>query len=86
MGIGNGYINKEIIEIVEKIIGKKIKVEVGVRCFGDWDAVYVDNIKVKIMLNWELEYFDLKIIIIIVWNWFNYLNKNRFWWVILLVL
>ena len=77
LGTGNGYTNKEIIETVEKITGKKIKVEVGARRPGDWDAAYADNTKAKIMLNWEPEYSDLKTIITTAWNWLNHSNKNR---------
>jgi len=71
LGTGNGYTNKEIVETVEKITGKKVKVEIGARRPGDWDAAYADNTKAKQVLNWEPQYSDLKTVITTAWNWLN---------------
>ncbi len=55
-GIGKGYSNKEVIDMVEKVTGLKVKVKVGPRREGDADALYASNEKIKKDLNWEPKY------------------------------
>lgn len=72
-GIGKGYSNKEIVDMIRKITGIDFKVEIGPRRPGDPDAVYADNSKIKKVLGWEPKYSDLETIIKTAWNW----HKNH---------
>ncbi|HUV71569.1 MAG TPA: UDP-glucose 4-epimerase GalE [Clostridia bacterium] len=68
-GIGKGYSNKEILEMVKKVSGIDFKVEIGPRREGDPEAVYADNGKIKKVLGWEPKYSELKTIIESAWKW-----------------
>ena len=61
-GVGRGYSNKEVLQMIEAVTGKKIKVKYGPRREGDADSLYASNEKIKKELNWEPKY-DLKKII-----------------------
>lgn len=69
VGSGNGYSNKEIINMVKKVSGVDFKVEVGERRLGDPDMIYADNSKIKKVLGWKPKYSDLETIIKTAWNW-----------------
>lgn len=69
VGTGNGYSNKEIIEMVEKISGKKIKTEITNRRPGDPDELIADPTKIKTELGFSPSYSDLKTIISSAWKW-----------------
>ncbi len=67
-GVGRGYSNKEIIETIEKVIGKKMNIKYGERRKGDADSLYASNEKIKKVLGWEPKY-DLKKIIETAYLW-----------------
>ena len=56
VGLGRGYSNKEIINIVEKVTGLKVNVRVMPRREGDANELYADNEKIKRSLGWEPKY------------------------------
>ncbi len=56
LGSGNGVSVIEAIEAFEKESGQKLKYSLGPRREGDVVAVYADNSKAKITLNWETKY------------------------------
>lgn len=67
-GVGRGYSNKEVIETIEKVIGKKMNIKYGERRKGDADSLYASNEKIKKVLGWEPKY-DLKKIIETAYLW-----------------
>lgn len=69
VGTGQGYSNKEILEMIKEVSGVDFPVEVGPRRPGDPDAIYADNSKIKKVLGWEPKHSDLKTIIKTAWNW-----------------
>jgi UDP-glucose 4-epimerase len=70
LGVGKGYSNNEVIAAVEKISGKKIRVNQADRRPGDPDAIYADNRKAGELLGWKPEYPDLYgIIVKSAWRW-----------------
>ena len=69
LGVGKGYSNKEIVEMVKEVSGKDFKVEIGPRREGDPDAIYADNSKSKKILKWDPKHSDLKTIIETAWKW-----------------
>lgn len=62
-GTGEGYSNKQIIEMVEKISGKKVKVKYEPRRPGDANELVADVSRIKKELNWSPKYSDLESII-----------------------
>lgn len=69
LGVGKGYSNREILDMVKKVSDKDFKVEIGPRRDGDPDAIYADNSKAKEILGWEPVHSDLETIIKSAWNW-----------------
>lgn len=74
-GSSNGFLVKEMFEVVCIVIGKEILVEVVLCCVGDLGMLIVLSDKVCEIFGWELIYIDVKDIIVIVWKWYVfYLN------------
>jgi UDP-glucose 4-epimerase len=69
VGTGNGYSNKEIVEMVEKISGRKINIEYVQRRPGDADELFADPAKIKTELGFIAKYSDLETIIKTAWSW-----------------
>ena len=55
IGTGEGYSVKEVFEACERVLNKKIPVEVKGRRAGDPAVLYADIGKVKNVLNWKSE-------------------------------
>ena len=55
IGTGEGYSVKEVIEACERVLNKKILVEIKGRRAGDPAVLYADIGKVKNVLNWKSE-------------------------------
>lgn len=55
-GVGRGYSNKEVLQMIEAVVGKKMKIKYGPRRPGDADSLYASNEKIKKELGWEPKY------------------------------
>ena len=55
-GVGRGYSNKEVIEMVRKVTGLSINVDYGPRREGDADSLYASIDKIKKDFNWSPKY------------------------------
>lgn len=74
LGNGNGYSVQEVINMVEKLSGKKIKVIKGPRREGDPDRLIADSRLIRQKLGWTPRYDDLSTIIKHAWEWELKLN------------
>lgn len=70
-GTGNGYSNLEVIQMIEKISGQKVKINISARRPGDADKLIADSSKLQRKLNWKPQYSDLETIIKSAWSWHN---------------
>ena len=77
VGTGDGYSNKEIVDMIKKVSGMDFEVEIGKRRDGDPDAIFADNSKVKKVLGWEPKHSDLQTIVESAWKWHT-TNPNGF--------
>ncbi|RMF04442.1 MAG: UDP-glucose 4-epimerase GalE [Bacteroidetes bacterium] len=68
-GTGHGYSNKQIIDMVEQVTGKPVKVKVLPRRPGDADILVADTTKIKKELGWQPKYSDLETIIKTAYLW-----------------
>ncbi|MBI4064979.1 UDP-glucose 4-epimerase GalE [Candidatus Gottesmanbacteria bacterium] len=73
LGVGRGYSNKEVLDVVLKITGKQIHVEVKPRRPGDPAQLWADNTKAKRLLGWVPQHSDIETIISSAWAW----HKNH---------
>jgi UDP-glucose 4-epimerase len=71
VGTGKGYSNRQIIKMVEKVTGKKVKVKVGPKRPGDVPQLVADNQKFCQEFSWQPQYSDLETIIKTAWNWYK---------------
>ena len=68
LGDGSGYSIKEVVQAAEKVISKKVNVEIGSRRLGDPARLIASYEKAKKNLGWEPK-ADLKKIIKSAWEW-----------------
>jgi len=71
VGTGNGYSNKQILEMVKKISGVDFPIKIAPRRPGDPAAIWADNKKIKKVLGWQPKYSDLETIIRSAWKWYK---------------
>ncbi len=69
LGVGRGYSNKEVLDVVQKITGKQIHVEVKPRRPGDPAKLWADNAKAKRLLGWEPQHSDIETIVSSALKW-----------------
>lgn len=76
VGTGKGYSNLEVIRMVEKVSGKKLKIKVAPRRPGDANELVADPTKIQKDLGWQPQYSDLETIVTTAWQWHSKGNKN----------
>jgi len=69
LGTGNGSSVLEVIQMVEKVSGKKVPVEYGPRREGDAPALVADPTYVRQLLGWVPQHSSLEEIIKTAWAW-----------------
>ncbi len=77
LGNGNGYSVKEIIEVAREVTNIDIPVKIGDRRPGDPAVLIASSEKIKKVLGWKPEFFDIKTIISTAWKWHN--GKAKEW-------
>lgn len=55
-GVGRGYSNKEVIQMIEEVSGKKMGIKYGPRRKGDADSLYASIDKIKKDFSWSPKY------------------------------
>lgn len=75
VGTGKGYSNKEVISMVEKVSGKKIKIVKESKRPGDANQLVADPLKIKFELGFHPKYSDLGTIIESAWKWHSRNSK-----------
>ena len=69
VGTGQGYSNKQVIEIVKKVSEKDINIEIGPKRLGDASILVADAGKIKTSLGWQPKYSDLETIVSTAFKW-----------------
>ncbi len=69
VGTGNGYSNKEVVDMVKKITGQDFEVIKSERRPGDADELVADVTKIKTELGFDPQYSDLETIVKTAWQW-----------------
>lgn len=68
LGTGNGFTVKQVLDSVERAVGKPVPVEIGPRRAGDAIALYADTSKSKALLGWVPEHSDMDTIVSSAWK------------------
>lgn len=69
VGTGNGYSNREVLSMVQKIANKEIKIVERERRVGDASVLVADPTKIKQELRFSPKYSDLETIVKTAWMW-----------------
>ena len=69
LGTGTPTSNRQVIQAVEKAVGKKITVIESPRRPGDPAALYADSSKAQTELGWKIKFPDIDSIVATAWKW-----------------
>ena len=69
LGNGEGFSVQQVIDSVEKVTGRKVKVVDGPRRDGDPARLVADSRRARAQLGWEPVYPDLESIVQHAWAW-----------------
>ena len=69
LGNNRGFSVKDIIQVAERVTGRKIPVTVGARRAGDPAVLVADSAKAVEQLGWRPRYQDLETIVRHAWAW-----------------
>lgn len=74
LGSEKGYSVKEVVDEVEKVVGRKIKYKFGKRRDGDPPKLLASSLKAKSILNWTPIQSDIHSIVQSMWNLYSRLK------------
>jgi UDP-glucose 4-epimerase len=69
LGTGTPTSNRAVIRAVERVTGKKVKVQESPRRPGDPPALYADSTKAQRELGWKVKFPDIESIVATAWKW-----------------
>lgn len=72
LGTGQGYSIREVIEMVEKVTGRKVPYTIGARRLGDPACLVSDAKKANSVLAWKPQHSKLEPIIRSAWQWLQH--------------
>ena len=75
VGTGNGYSNKEVLEMVKGVAGKEIKIRICPRRSGDAEVLIADSTRIKKELGFVSKHSDLETIVKTAWEW--HINNSK---------
>ena len=77
LGNGNGFSVKEVIDMVEKVVGKHVKRCIADRRAGDPASLGASSEKIQRELGWKPRFANLEDIVATAWKWHS-THKNGF--------
>lgn len=75
LGTGNGYSNKEVVDMIKKVSGKDFPITIIPRRAGDPPEIYADNSKAVDELGFNPVNSDLETIVTSAWKWHSQFVK-----------
>lgn len=69
VGTGQGYSNKQVLEMIKKISGIDLEIKTRERRSGDADTLIADSSRIKNDLGFNPHYSDLETIVNTAWLW-----------------
>ena len=69
VGLGKGYSIREVVDSVERLTGRKVKVKIGPRRIGDPASLVASSDRLRSELGWKPRYSDLATIVTSAWEW-----------------
>jgi UDP-glucose 4-epimerase len=69
LGNGDGFSVREVIQAAQKVTGREIAIEEGLRRPGDPAVLIGSSAKAQKILGWEPQFKDISVIIEHAWKW-----------------
>jgi UDP-arabinose 4-epimerase len=76
-GTGTGHSVKQVVEMVERVSGKSVPVELTPRRPGDAPALVADASRIHEALNWAPHHSSLQTICATAWRWYSELSSRQ---------
>lgn len=76
-GYGRGFSVREVLRMVEKVSGVKLRIEDGPRRSGDASASVAESSKIRQVLGWTPEHDDLKVICSTAYRWEAHVRRAQ---------
>jgi UDP-glucose 4-epimerase len=77
VGVGRGYSNKEVLDMVKKVSGKDLKVKNENRRSGDTEVLIAEATRIQGELRFNPHYSDLETIVKSAWEWHSRNLKSQ---------
>jgi len=74
-GTGTGHSVRQVVEMVERVSGKRVPVELALRRTGDAPALVADASQIHETLAWAPQHSSLQTICATAWRWHSELNS-----------
>jgi UDP-glucose 4-epimerase len=69
LGTGHGYTVREVIDVVERVSGRRVPVVEGPRRDGDSETLVADPRKAEQVLGWKARHSSIEEIVRNAWAW-----------------
>jgi UDP-arabinose 4-epimerase len=70
-GTGTGHSVRQVIDMVERVSGRKVPFEMAARRVGDAPALVADATRIRGALGWQPRYSSLETICETAWRWYS---------------
>jgi UDP-glucose 4-epimerase len=75
-GTGQGFSNRQVVDMVEKVSGQKVNIKINPRRPGDANQLIADSAKLQKEFGWSPKYSDLETIVKTAWDWHSKLSDK----------
>jgi UDP-arabinose 4-epimerase len=75
-GTGAGQSVRQVVDMVEKVSGKRVPIELAPRRIGDAPALVADATRIYETLQWAPRHSSLEIICATAWKWYSELSSR----------
>lgn len=76
LGNGHGFSVREIIDCVQKVTGRRVRIKIGPRRAGDPATLVADARKANDSLGWHCDYTELKDLVRSAWAWQQRMHRE----------
>ncbi|WGF88906.1 UDP-glucose 4-epimerase GalE [Marinivivus vitaminiproducens] len=76
-GYGHGYSVRQVLDTVQKVVGRDLPITEGPRRAGDPPHLVASNAKIQAVLGWQPRRDDLEAIVGSAWRWEQTLDARR---------
>jgi UDP-glucose-4-epimerase GalE len=76
-GTGTGHSVRQVVDMIERVSGKRVPLEIAPRRIGDAPVLVADAARINQTLGWKPHYSGLETICKTAWRWYSELDPAR---------